>query len=169
MAGTGESLVVLGRIVGLYGVLGWVKVHSDTQPRENILGYSPWRVQMGGQWQPMRLLGGRRQGKGVVAQLEGCTDRDRARELLGCPIAIERRQLPAPAEGETYWTDLVGMILVNRDGAELGRVVSLFETGANNVMVVEGERQLLVPFIDGVVLDVDHESGRLQVDWDQDF
>ncbi len=169
MTGQQEKWIVLGRVSGLFGVRGWVKVHSDTEPRENILGYPDWYLKQAGQWVRHRLRDGHRQGKGIVARLEGCSDRDRAAALMGAEIAIPRGQLPTAAEGEYYWADLEGLLVFTGEGRELGRVQRLFRTGANDVLVVLGERERLIPFIDGVIGDVDLQQGRLTVEWDPDF
>lgn len=161
--------VVLGRVSGLFGVRGWVKVFSDTAPRENILGYPHWYLQRHGQWQAYDLLDGRRQGKAVVARLEGCDDRDQAAELIGADIAIRRDQLPPAKAGEYYWTDLQDLRVETLGGIDLGKVDHLFETGANDVLVVKGDRQRLIPFIDGVIGEIDLDAGRIRVDWDPDF
>ena len=160
----------MGRISGLYGVRGWVKIRSDTVPRERIVEYSPWQVEIEGQWRAMEVAEGRRQGKGVVARLQGCDDRDGAAPLIGAAIAVRREQLPAPEPGEYYWADLEGLAVVTAEGVELGTVDHLFETGANDVLVVRNGRERLIPFIQGqVVLDVDLEAGRMRVDWDPEF
>jgi len=158
--------VVLGRIVGIYGVCGWVKVFSETAPIENIFRYSPWRV--GG---AERLVTeSRRHGKGLIARLRDCDDRDTARGLIGQSIAIRRDQLPPPSADEFYWVDLQGLAVETGDGRPLGRVSHLIETGANDVLVVRGDRERLVPFVwERFVLDVDFDEGRIRVDWDPDF
>jgi 16S rRNA processing protein RimM len=161
-----EGRVTLGRIVGLFGVKGWVKVHSDTRPREGILRYSPWQLGLHGQWQEMRLAEGRAQGTGVIARLEGCDDRDRAQALIGAEIAVRAEQLPAPTRGEYYWAQLEGLRVVNLQGVELGTVSHLFETGSNDVLVVSGERERLIPFTKYAVHEVDLERRRIRVDWD---
>ena len=168
MAEQDTRQVLMGRIGGLFGVRGWVKVHSYTSPPENLLRYDPWRVQMGGVWKTLAVNAGRRHGKGLVVQLAGYTDRDRACELIGAEVAVERRQLEAPAENEYYWTDLIGSEVVNRDGREFGRVDHMIETGANDVLVVRGEQgETLIPFVIGrYVLEVDLARRRIAVDWE---
>lgn len=161
--------VVLGRVSGLFGVRGWVKIHSYTAPRGNILEYREWLLGEPGGWRSCRVEDGHTQGKGVVAKVEGYDDRDQAASLVGLEIAVARRELPEPAEGEYYWADLIGLRVVNSEGVELGRVDSLLETGANDVLVVQGERQRLIPFTGQTVLTVDLASGRVTVDWDPDF
>lgn len=163
-----SSRVVLGRVSGVYGVKGWVKIYSETDPREGILRYRPWLL--GPERIPRRIAEGKRHGKGVVARFDGCEDRDQAALLIGQEIAVERGQLPPPRADEFYWIDLEGLSVVNLEGVELGRVSHLFPTGANDVIVVEGDRERLLPFHwDGVVKDVDFEQGRIQVDWDPEF
>lgn len=166
----GGDWVVLGRIGGLYGVHGWLKVFSHTQPREGIVGYRPLYVGSGGEWRRMDMQEGRAHGKGVVLKFVGYDDRDSALALLGCDIAVRREQLPEPEPGEYYWSDLQGLRVVTLDGVELGVVDHLLETGANDVLVVEGDRQRLLPFLQGdVVRDIDLRAGMMRVDWDPDF
>lgn len=169
--GADDNYLVVGRINGLHGVRGWVKVYSHTQPRENILTYTTWYLQRDGQWRPVQLEDGRTQGKGVVAKLQGVDDRDAAALLMETPVAIHREQLPQAAPGEYYWTDLEGLAVVNREGVHLGVVSYLMETGANDVLVVkEGGNERLIPFVQGqFVLDVDLAAGVITVDWDPDF
>lgn len=168
---TPDELIVLGRITGLYGVRGWVKVFSHTQPRENILSYPLWEIGDAAQWRTIALEDGRVHGKGVVAKLKGCDDRDAAAALMGRSIAIRREQLPPAAEGEYYWADLVGLAVSNLEGVSLGVVDQLLETGANDVLVVvQDELERLIPFVQGqFVKEVDLANRRLIVDWDPEF
>lgn len=164
-----ERLVTLGRISGLHGVQGWLKVFSDTWPRENILNYSPWYLQRNQGWEKWTLEKGRRQGKLVLAKLQGCNDREVARELMDAHVAIRRSQLPT-AKDEFYWADLEGLQVVTVQGTELGRVSHLFETGANDVLVVKGDRERLIPWIwKQVIMEVDLDQGCISVDWDPEF
>ena len=171
VSGHAESdYVILGRVSGLYGVKGWVKVYSDTGPRENILKYKPWYLRRHGEWLPYEVEQGRLQGKGIVAKLVGCDDRDQAAELLQTEIAVLREQLPRLRSGVYYWSDLVGLAVVTTEAVELGSIDHLFETGANDVLVVKGDRERLIPFIkEQVVIEVDLHAGRMVVDWDPDF
>ena len=170
MADTQDNYVVVGKIVGVHGVRGWVKVFSYTQPKENIFSYAPWRLKVNGGWQAIKVVDYRKQGKGLVAQLDGVDDRDQAHTLIETEIAITRDQLPAAGKDEYYWADLVGLEVVTREAQSLGRVDHLISTGANDVLVVKGERERLIPFVQGqFVLEVDLEGGRIQVDWDPEF
>ncbi len=169
--GDEQRFVTLGRISGVHGVQGWVRVHSDTSPRENIVNYSPWHLIREGRRESRKVNAGRRQGKAVVAKLEGCNDRDAAEELVGALISIPRSALPdTTVPGEYYWADLVGLRVETVDGVELGRIEQLFETGSNDVIVVQGDKERLVPYIwEQVVREVDLEAGVMRVDWDPEF
>jgi len=166
-----RSAVLVGRISGIYGVRGWVKVYSYTQPRENILSYLPWQVgSEDGGWRIMKVVEGRSQGKGIVAHLEGFNDRDEVRSLIGLDIKVGRDQLPQAAEDEYYWADLVGLQVETIDGVVLGKIDHLYDTGANDVVVVQGDRERLIPFVRGdVITDIDLDNGVMLVDWDPEF
>jgi 16S rRNA processing protein RimM len=162
--------VIVGRVSGVYGVLGWLRIFSYTEPRENIVGYDPWLIRSDGQWRTVRVEDGRAQGKGVVVKLVGCDDRDAAVRLLGADIAISRDQLGELAPGEFFWADLEGLRVVTCAGVDLGVVDHLFATGANDVVVVRGDRERLIPFIQGAVIRrIDLQDGVMEVDWDPDF
>lgn len=123
-----------------------------------------------GGWSTTGVAEGKAHGKGVIARLEGCEDRDAAMRLLDREIAVNRDQLPEPEQGEYYWHDLQGMQVINQQGERLGEVESLLETGANDVLVVRGERERLIPFVSGpVIISVDRDAGEIRVDWDKDF
>lgn len=165
-----DEVVPMGRVVGLFGVKGWVKIHSYTRPREAILKYRSWRLKLAGDWRPFELAEGRTQGRGVVARLEGIEDRDAASTMVGADIAVERAHLPKLAPGEYYWAELEGLKVVNLEGVELGTVSHLLETGgANDVLVVVGARERLVPFTAQAIREVDLERGTIRVDWDSEF
>ena len=166
-------LVVLGRITGVFGLRGELKVESYTEPSEGICGYTPWLLRKGdatdGALDERAVAAGRPHGKGVVVELQGVTDIDQARALIGSEVLVPRSALPPTAAGEHYWNDLEGMKVVTVDGVELGEVDHLFETGANDVMVVRGERERLLPYIPDVIVEVDAEGRTIRVDWDPDF
>jgi len=167
---TQQDTIQAGRITGLYGVRGWVKVYSYTQPRDNIIQYSPWLVKLNGKWCKFEIVEGRAHGKGVVVRLDGYQDRSQATELIGSDIEIRREQLPELSGEEYYWSDLEGMKVRTNSGQELGIVDHLLETGANDVLVVKGDRERLIPYLrDDVVVDVDKAGNTITVDWDPDF
>ncbi len=161
--------VVLGRISGFFGVRGWVKVYSYTEPREAVLNYKSWLLSHNGDWRTAEVAEGKRHGKTVIARIDGIEDRDQAAQLIGCDIGVPRSELPEMEAGQYYWSDLEGLRVLTKNGSELGKVEYLLETGANDVMVINGEQEYLVPFvIDDVVLDVDLAAGVITVDWDWD-
>lgn len=169
MAASGHRRVVLGSIGGPYGTRGWVKIHSATDPPENILRYSPWQVGRDGRWSRVGVAEGRLQGRGVIARLDGCGHRGDASGYRGCEIAVERSQLPEAEEDEYYWADLVGLRVVTAGGVDLGEVGRMMETGANDVLVVHGDVERLIPFLLGtVVRSVDIGGGTIVVDWHPD-
>lgn len=167
-----KQRVVLGRVSGLYGVKGWVKVYSETDPPANILDYSPWYLKLAGSWHPFELQEGRVHGKGIIALLGNCTNRDEAGSLVGAAIAITRNQLPVLAEDEYYWTDLIGLEVLTLTGESLGKVDHLLETGANDVLVVRSgdSQECLIPYVKGdVVKEINLAKGWLRVDWHADY
>ncbi len=173
-----DDHVVLGRLTSPYGVKGWLKVYSYTGPMEGVLDYPEWVLRLGARLERRRLLQGRRHGKGLVALLEGCDSREGAEALAGAEILLPKAELPGLDAGEFYWHQLEGLRVVTREGVVLGRIDHLFETGANDVMVVkgaldpdaiDGEERLLPYLPDEVILEVDLEKGAMSVDWDPDF
>ncbi|MGI9238460.1 MAG: ribosome maturation factor RimM [Woeseiaceae bacterium] len=164
-----DQPIVLGRISGVFGVRGWVKVHSYTDPREAVLKYENWLLGHEGGWQSAKVADGQRQGKSVVARIDGFDDRDQAATLIGEEIAVPRDALPETEDGHYYWKDLEGLKVVSSDGSDLGTVAYLLETGAHDVMVVVGETERLIPFVSNeVVIDVDLAKGVITVDWEWD-
>jgi 16S rRNA processing protein RimM len=160
--------LVLGRITGAYGVRGWVKVFSETDPIENILEYSPWYL--GKSDDARDVIEAKRHGRGLIVRVEGCDDRDQAAALVGVEIAVDRDRLPPPDADEFYWADLEGLAVETMDGTALGKVERLFSTPGNDVMVVTGDRERLIPFLwEQVIKDVDLTRGIIRVDWDPDF
>jgi 16S rRNA processing protein RimM len=163
-----ERKIILGRISGAHGVKGWLKVVSHTEPREAITDYRPWLL--GADEKPYQPLEGARHGKTVIARLENVDDREKAESLAGQDIAVDRCQLPDPGERQFYWADLIGLEVLLEDGESLGTIDAMMATGANDVMVVAGLRQRLIPFIqDQTVLEIDLDSRKITVRWDRDF
>lgn len=172
--------VILGRISGVYGVKGWVKVFSYTDPMEAIVDYSPWFIRAENRktsdWTEVRLKSGKRHAKTVVAKLENCNDRDQAMAYVGTEIAIDLQQLEQLKDkNEYYWRDLIGLQVINQQDIALGTVKSLLETGANDVLVVVSEAhgeniERLIPWtMDIAIIKVDMAQGVITVDWDADF
>jgi 16S rRNA processing protein RimM len=187
--------IVLGRITGVYGVKGWVKVFSYTEPMEAIVDYSPWYLRPArssasrnsAPWTAVKLKAGKRHAKTVIAKLEHCNDRDEAQAYIGSEIGIEPDQLePLSDKDEYYWRDLIGLRVINQQGIELGVVTKILETGANDVLVVTEQvaaqsetdataentasKEHLVPWtMQQAIIAVDLQQGIIEVDWDVDF
>jgi len=170
MAEDSPERIALGRINGHFGVKGWVKIYSYTKPREQIVAYPTWWLRLGREWRSIKVLEGKAQAKTVIARLEGIDSREQAEVLIGAEIAINRDQLQPVAEGEYYWVDLIGLQVETLSGESLGVVEDLMETGANDVLVIRGERERLIPFVQGqFVKEVDLKAGKMRVDWDPEF
>ena len=163
-----DRQIMVGQVSGLFGVQGWVKIYSFTQPIENIFSYGPWwlRSVREGKEETEKFVvaNSRRQGRGLVAQLAGIDDRNAAADLVGAEIFVDRDQFANTATDEYYWADLVGLTVETEEGGLLGCVDSVLATGANDVLIVEGERRHLVPFVTGqVIKEVDTEAGKIVV------
>ncbi|AHE97361.1 ribosome maturation factor RimM [Thioalkalivibrio paradoxus] len=169
MSAEPERLIV-GRVSGVYGVKGFVRIFSETEPRAAIAGFSQLWLQRGDDWELLEVESGRAHGRGVVLKFRETVDRDAACALVGSTLAVEREWLPPLEEGAYYWADLQGLRVETKDGVDLGRITGFIETGANDVMVVRNDRERLVPWVRGrYVLDVDLAAGLVRVDWDPEF
>jgi 16S rRNA processing protein RimM len=165
-----EQYIVVGKISTAHGIKGWVKIHSFTDPMDNILYYQPWSVRDKEGWKKVIVDDGRVQGKNVVAHIEGVDDRDSAEQLRGREIAIKREQLPKSDVGEFYWVDLIGLQVINQQGIMLGKVDHIMETGAHDVLVIKGEKERLLPYVmDEFIKEVDLKNRKIFVDWDADY
>jgi 16S rRNA processing protein RimM len=162
----------MGRVTVPYGVRGWVKIHTLTANPGSLCDYPVWRLGRGGNWREVRVVDSRVHGVTLVAQLEGVADRDAAAALKGFDVGVPRSELPAAQPDEFYWADLIGIDVVNAEKLELGRVARILQTGANDVLVVTaktGAGETLIPFIADVIKRVDLASGRIVVDWGEDY
>ncbi len=164
-----EQKVLLGKIVGVLGVRGEMKIESFTDPRDALFRYQPWEIVHRGQSRELVGVRGESRGKNIIGRHESIDTREAAELLIGAEIWIQRSQLPEPKPGEYYWVDLEGLSVTNLEGVSLGKVSHMLATGANDVVVVRGEKLHYLPYIDGVVLDVDIAAGTMQVDWDPEF
>ena len=172
-----EPIVVMGHVVGPFGVSGWIRIFSYTENVDGLLGYPVWWLGTGsGDWHRHRVTASEVHGSIVVALLEQYGDRTAAMQLKGLQVGVPRSHLPVlPENGEHgyYWSDLIGLEVVNLLGEELGVVAGLLETGANDVLQVqdskEGGSERLVPFISEIIVKVDLKARRMTVDWGMDY
>ncbi len=163
-----DEKLVVGQINGIFGVNGWLKIFSHTDPRKNILDYSPWWIKCKGEWRQVKILDSKVQsgGKTLVAQIENVTDRDVAREYMGCEIAIDRSQLKQANDG-WFWVDLIGCQVTTQDNLALGEVTEIVQTGAHDVLRVKGDQETLIPFVmDRFIKSVDIVNRQIVVDWE---
>ena len=165
-----KKWVILGRVSGVFGVKGWLKVQSYTEPRDNIVGFGAWTLRMNGVDRAFELEDGHSHAGSVVAKLHGIDDRNQARDFVGSDVVVVREQLPATAVGELYWTDLEGLEVRTTTGIVLGKVDHLLATGGNDVLVLDSTPERLIPFVvDAVVKEVDLAAGLIVVDWSPDY
>jgi 16S rRNA processing protein RimM len=179
-----SQMLVVGRFTTVYGIKGWLKIHSATEPKENIFDYQPWYIADQGEWQKVQLDDFRLQGKGYVGHLAGVNDRDKARDFCRTDICIEKNQLPALPGGEYYWHELEGLKVYSvsdgqgsrsGDRVLLGKVKGLMATGANDVLMVScctgslDKRERLVPWLTEYFQNVDLDKAEIEVLWDPTF
>jgi len=175
---------VMGKVTSIYGVKGWVKVFSYTQPKENICQYNNWLLQdVSGVSRPIKVLACKPHGNGLVAHFEGVNDRDIAKKYCGMLVTVSASELPVLSEGEYYWSQLQGLQVYSVFPVEgksepllLGKVDHLIETGSNDVLVVTkcknsiDSNERLIPYLpEQVVKTIDLSKGIIEVDWDPDF
>ena len=161
--------VVLGQVGGAFGVQGWVRIQSYTDPPANILKYERWQLGRAGQWREVEVEDGKVTAKGVLAKLVGVETPEDARLATGSEIAVTREELPKPAPGEYYWSDLEGLAAFGQNDQPLGRIEEFRATPAGTVVVIRGERQHWVPFVKERIVSVDLDAGRVVLDWDADW
>lgn len=174
-----KSLIAVGKIVGVFGIKGWLKVKSYTAPQENIVSYGAWQLNTQRGERVVEVDAWQIRPQGMVCHLRGIDDRDAA-EALGRPdIAVPVSRLKSLPQGEYYWHQLIGLSVISEfEGAQykLGAVVDLLETGANDVLVVRGDehsidqRERLVPYLpDLYVRSIDLDTAEMRVEWDPEF
>lgn len=166
-----QRMITVGRLHGAFGVRGEVKLESFTDPLRSIARYQPWILRDArGIERACEGVRVREGGKGLIATMPGIEDKDAADALRGTEVLVPRSALPPPAEDEFYWVDLEGLRVVNVEGTDFGIVSHLFSTGANDVLVAQGERERMIPFVlPDYIRSVDFEAGVVTVDWDADF
>lgn len=164
-----ENRVNLGRVTGPFGVKGWIKVFSHTEPRENIVAFPSWTLVLDGELRQVEVEEGQRSGKYVVAKLKGIDDRGGAEGLIGAEIWVDREALPPCDPDEYYWVDLEGLEVRNRRGEVLGEVDYVMATGGNDVLVLTGGGDRLIPFARPVLQEVDLDAATIVVDWETSY
>lgn len=161
--------IVVGCFGKAFGIYGWIKVISFTSPEENILEFKPWLIQRDGLWEEVYIEDSKKHFNSVVVKLPNINSPEEARYLTKCKIGVWRKQLPKLKADEYYWTDLVSLKVINKEGVNLGVVESLIATGANDVLVVKNGRKRLIPYVSHVILDINLASKVIRVDWEEEF
>jgi len=171
MADTQSRLVVMARVLGPFGVKGWVKIQPYTEEPDSLAGYATWWLRVGDtDWREVELEESERHAGHMVARMRGCNDRDEAARLSGAQVAVSRDAMPQAGDGEFYRDDLVGLMVVNQSGDNLGKVTEIFENGAHPILrVVWSGGERLLPFIPQVVSSIDMQAGEIRVDWGTDW
>ena len=172
-----ENQIILGKVGAVYGIKGWLKIHSFTDELEAILDYFPWSLKLGNKTQTVEVTDWRKHNKGLVVKVGNIDDRDEAQALVGSEILTSEHSLPDLPQGEFYWRDLIGMSVVTSNGYDLGVVSDMMETGANDVLVVKAnlndgfsKKERLIPYLfEEVVESVSIENKQICVDWDPGF
>ena len=181
-----DDAIEVGRVIGAWGVKGWIKVQPFSQDPQALFSSKRWFVRPPepatgprglSSWPTLlKVVVAREHGDGVVAQVQDVDDRNGAEALKGARIFVARSSFPTPDEGEFYWVDLIGLQVVNRQGEVLGVVNDLLDTGVHGVLQVQGELGAdgkpllrLIPFVAAYVDDVDLEQRRILVDWGLDY
>lgn len=167
---TSTDWVIVGRFGRTHGIKGFIKVHSFTDPADNILRYTDWHARIANRWEPLKILHLEVNASSILAQIEGYPEREQVASLTNAEIAISRTQLPSLEAGEYYWHELIGMEVINQQDQHFGKVIEIIPTGTNDVLVVEGEKRQLIPYLPGrFIVEIDPSQRLIRVDWDMDF
>ncbi len=172
-----ENQITLGKVGAVYGIKGWLRIHSFTDEPDAILDYFPWSLKLGNNTRTVDITDWRKHNKGLIVKVGGIDDRDNAQALVGSEILINESTLPTLSQGDYYWRDLIGMAVITTKGYDLGVVSDMLETGANDVLVVKAnlndgfsKKERLIPYLlEQVVESVSIENKQICVDWDPGF
>ena len=164
-------MVIMGRVASAHGIRGWVKIQPYTEYLDSLLDYRTWWIgREHGSWREVEVKQCEVHNKTLAAQLPDCPDRNAAEKLKGLLIAVPRSSLPEQGEGEYYWSDLIGLAVLNEAGTQLGTVANLLETGANQVLSVKSDSgEILIPFVVSAIKQVDLKNKTIRVDWSADY
>jgi 16S rRNA processing protein RimM len=172
-----EQQITLGKMGAVYGIKGWLKIHSFTDEPDAILDYFPWSLKLGNNVQTVEITDWRKHNKGLIVKVAGIDDRDESQALVGSEILTSEAALPELPQGDFYWRDLIGLSVVTNKGYDLGVVTDMMETGANDVLVVKAnlndgfsKKERLIPYLfEQVIESVSIENKQICVDWDPGF
>jgi 16S rRNA processing protein RimM len=165
-----EEKIVMGKILGPHGIKGWIKIHPFTEKKDSLIDH---KILMASKdeklWQSFEVESMDVGGKFILAKFKGVDDRNAAEKLNKFFISLDKSSLPKLDENNYYWHELIGLDVKNNEGMHFGKVDSLIETGANDVLVVLGDKEYLIPYIKQVILEVNLETNMIRVDWQDDY
>jgi 16S rRNA processing protein RimM len=165
-----EEKIVMGKILGPHGIKGWIKIHPFTEKKDSLIDH---KILMASKdeklWQSFEVEGMDVGDKFILAKFKGVDDRNAAEKLNKFFISLDKSSLPKLDENNYYWHELIGLDVKNNEGMHFGKVDSLIETGANDVLVVLGDKEYLIPYIKQVILEVNLETNMIRVDWQDDY
>ena len=164
-----KELVIMGRIIAPYGVFGWLKIIPDTEIFDTLLDYKTWWIGKDNDWRELKVESAKIHNDVLVVKLQGIDERDGAFACKGKQVAVPRASLPKLKKDEYYWSDLIGLSVKNLQEVDFGKITDVLETGANDVIVVMGEKERLIPFTAQTVLEVILQDGTMLVDWESEF
>ena len=165
-----DSPLVVGRVGGVHGIKGWLKINSYTRPNDNILTYKPWLLARNNIWQEINIEESQVRAQKLLVKILGVDTPELAAKYVNCEVAIKPEQLPKLNQEQYYWRDLIGLDVLNQENVLLGVVSEIIETGANDVFVVtggiDGKNRVLIPFIMNLyVNNIDLSNQIIRVDW----
>lgn len=158
--------IVIGRLGNAHGIRGFLHLFSFTEPADNIFQYPHWQLDIDGQLKSIEVSKHQSHGNHFIVQLKNVDDCDQASMLKNHDILVERNTLPNLKKGQYYWADLIGLTVKNRQNETLGVIDHLFETGANDVIVVKGTKEILIPYLPHIIKSVDLQKQQMIVDWE---
>ena len=165
-----NEFVVMGKVVGSHGIKGWLKIQPFTEELKTLGKFSSWFVsQNENEWKEFKVESSSIQGRTVLAKIENINNRNDADVLRGFLIGISKIDLPILAKGKYYWSDLIGLEVINQTGFNFGTIESIMETGSNDVLVIKNEKETLIPYLDNVIIKIDLEKKNIMVDWDENL
>tara|TARA_Y100000588_G_C13984386_1_gene808678 strand:- start:78 stop:590 length:513 start_codon:yes stop_codon:yes gene_type:complete len=165
-----DMWVVVGQFGRPHGIKGFISVHSFTEPRENILKYSDWHGKIDGQWQKLNITHAEVNNKSVLVKVADYLNRESVSRLTNVELAVTKDKLPSLKDGEYYWHQLIGMKVMTEKGVSFGTVKEILSTGAHDVLVVQGHKRLLIPYVpDHYIINIDEINATIFVDWDEEF
>lgn len=163
MSGSNETILI-GKVSATHGVRGQLRITSFSGEIDSFIALrSVLLKKPGGGMEPFAVAGVKAHGKKVLLSLKDYTNINEVLQLVGREVYVLRDQLPVLSDDEFYWCDLLGLQVITEDGEILGELVDIISTGSNDVYVVQGQREILIPALDDIVLDVDRSAGRMTV------